>query len=74
MAMSTLEKLMGGGARVRAIRFFLQNPDRVVTTKEFAKLAGVSATSARREIQFLRGVELISLAKRIDEIIYGENL
>lgn len=64
-----LEKLMGGVARVRATRFFLENPDQVVTSQELAKLSAISIVSARREIRFLRLIELIAPAKRVDEII-----
>ena len=67
--MNILEKLFGGAARVRVMRFFLQNPDRVATSKELARLAGISAVSARREIHFLRAVGFIASAKRIDEVI-----
>lgn len=67
--MNTLEKLMGGVARVRAMRFFLENPDRVIASHELAKLSAISFASARREIRFLRGAGLIAPAKRIDEII-----
>jgi len=60
---------MGGIARVRTMRLFLENPDRVVTAEELAKSSAISIISARREIRFLRSVALIAPAKRVDEII-----
>src|SRR3989338_9394546 len=60
---------MGGIARVRTIRFFLENPNRVITVSELAKSSAVSSVSAWREVRFLRSVALIAPAKRVDEII-----
>ena len=51
--MEILEKLLGGGARVRVMRLFLLNPEQVFESKEIAKRSMVKRPSLRRELSVL---------------------
>ncbi len=74
ISMTIVEKLLGGTSRVRAMRFFLQSPGRVVTSRELAKSAQISPRAAAHEISFLRALGLIKNANRTDEVIRGKHL
>ncbi len=66
--MRSIEKLLGGGARLKLLRFFMLNPQRVVTAKEAAYLARVSSRTSSREISFLRSIGFLKKGSRIDVI------
>ena len=51
--MEILEKLLGGGARIRVMRLFLLNPEQVFERKEIAKRSMVKRPSLRRELSVL---------------------
>lgn len=54
--MNILEKLFGGGARVKLLRFFILSPEKVFAPKEAARLLKISSKSAPKEIRFLRSL------------------
>ena len=51
--MDTLEKLLGGAARVKLLRLFLFNPEIVLTAEEVWKRSKVSPAAAKKELRFL---------------------
>ena len=64
--MTILEKIIGGPARLKVVRFFLQNPGRVVTSRELAKTVQVQSSAASRELAFARSIDLVKNGSRID--------
>ena len=66
--MTILEKMIGGPARLKTIRFFIQNPERVATSRELSKLIQTAPSATTREISFARAIGLIKRATRVDEI------
>lgn len=64
--MTILEKIIGGPARLKVVRFFLQNPGRMVTSRELAKLVQISSSATSRELAFARSIDLIKKGSRID--------
>lgn len=69
--MTSLEKIFGGQARLKAIRFFLQNPGKVVTSRELAKAVQITPASAVRELSFLRSADLVKKGSRVDIVSVG---
>ena len=72
--MTILEKIIGSPSRLKVVRFFLQNPVRVVTKKELAKILQISFSSVSRDMTFAKSIELIKLSYRVDEIIIRKTL
>lgn len=70
--MTILEKIIGSPSRLKVIRFFLQNPGCVVTSKELAKLLQISSPSASRDIVYAKSIELIKASARTDVIVRRE--
>ncbi|QQG42950.1 MAG: hypothetical protein HYW15_01930 [Candidatus Giovannonibacteria bacterium] len=67
--MQILEKLFGGGARVKLLRFFLLSPEKVFESKEAAKILRVSSSAASKETRFLLSVGFLKRASRTDAFI-----
>jgi len=70
--MEILEKLMGGSARVKAMRFFLLNPDKITNEKEVSLKTKISNKSLRKEINLFKAIGLIK-QKRISIEVVGKN-
>ena len=66
--MTALEKLLGGAARIKVLRFFLLNCGKVATPREIAKMVRISSRAASSEVRFLLSLGLIKRGARIDEI------
>lgn len=64
--MTILEKIIGSPSRLKMVRFFLQNPGCVVTSKELAKILQISSSSASRDLAYAKSIELIKQGFRID--------
>lgn len=67
--MNILEKLFGGGARVKLLRFFLLSPEKIFTPKEAAKLLRISSGAASKEARFLLSVGFLKKTWRTDVFI-----
>ena len=59
-----LEKLMGGPVRVKALRFFLLNPEKICEAKEIALRAKVSMKALKKELNIFKSISLVK-QKRI---------
>lgn len=57
--MDTLDKLLGGSARVRLLRLFLLNPDDTFDTKTIGQKTRVRGSTLRKELGDLRSIKLI---------------
>lgn len=65
--MTILEKIIGSPARLKTMRFFIQNPGRVVAPRELSKLTKTPSVAVARELSFARTIGLIKRAIRTDE-------
>ena len=68
LAMTILEKIIGSPSRLKVVRFFLQNPAKVVTARELAKILQISSPSASRDLAFTKSIELVKPSTRLDII------
>ncbi len=57
--MDTLDKLLGGSARVRLLRLFLLNPEVIFSASDIAKKSKVRGSSLRTELNALKVIKLI---------------
>ena len=63
---TALEKLFGSSARVKMIRLFLSNPEKVFSLEDVSRRAKVPTPAAKRELSLFKGMGMI---KQKDEII-----
>lgn len=68
-----LGKLFGSTARVKIIRFFLMNPDRVFALNQISKSSKVSKETTRRELDLLRDINFVKLGRRGKEKTFQLN-
>lgn len=62
--MNILEKLFGSQARVRLMRAFYLNPEKIFTKKEVAKMARLSSRAASKEIKLLSALGFLKKNSR----------
>ena len=67
--MNILEKLFGGVARLKLLRFFLLSPEKVFERREAARILRVSPGAAAKEARFLLSVGFLKRASRTDAFI-----
>lgn len=66
--MNILEKLFGSQARVRLMRIFYLNPEKVVTQKEATTMIKLSSRAVSKEIKLLLSLDFLKKSVRSDEI------
>jgi hypothetical protein len=72
--LNILEKLFGTPARVKMMRLFLINPEKLFSPKDISRRAKVSSSVLRKEISLLKGIDfIVSKTERIDEVVKLKN-
>lgn len=66
--MNILEKLFGNQARVRLMRIFYLNSDKVITPKEVKKMAKVTSRAVSKETKLLLSLGFLGKRVRLDEV------
>lgn len=64
--MNILEKLFGSEAKVKVLRFFLLNPEKIVLANEISRLLKVSSSVILKEMRFLDSAGFLKGAFRVD--------
>lgn len=67
--MQILEKLFGSEARVKVLRFFLLNPEKVVLPNEISQLLKISSALVLKEARFLGSAGFLKRAFRVDVVV-----
>lgn len=70
--MQALEKLFGGQNRIKLLRFFLLERERLVSIEELSKTLHMSAKQVLKEGRFLEDVGFIKTKKCVIEIAKGK--
>ena len=68
-----LDKLLGGGARVKLMRFFLQNPYQIYTLDEISRVVKLRNPLLKKEIAFLLGMGLTRKGAKEVEVVQKAN-
>ena len=69
--MDVLDKLLGSGARVKVMRFFLKNPEEVFLLPDISKTLRLTKGKVRKEINFLKGIGFLGKGVREVQLMFS---